>query len=350
MLENLVEVKKITSSVMRYFEQENNYALVELLKGSYPSSEQIDYDNWNGGIYIYAFIYETEIDLFRRHRALLETYEKEICDVAQLFVRAPDCERLACVYIRPVCRQYLNWSDLPQGVTKQTILQIVERIKTLMISVSTGGPRIQEVNSQYIEAYNTLNKYFATLGLDNPNPYKDLWEWYGRWSQADLSTYASRRAFIPQMYEKTVDEINKSKEELASEIYEPTGWDRVDRAIYEMKKRIAVADTEEKFQAIGMLGRETLITTAQQVFNAELHKTDDGVVPSDTDAKRMLDAYFMYVLSGSTNERYRKFAKSAVDLANHLTHDRMAEKSDADMCITAVTAVINLVRTLSCEG
>ena len=350
MLENFVEVKKITSSVIRYFEQENNFVLVELLKGSYPSSEQIDYDNWNGGTYIYALIYEIEIDLFRRHRALLETYEKEICDIAQLFVRASDCEQLACVYIRPVCRQYLNWSDLPQGITKQTILQLIDRIKTLMISVSTGGPRIQEVNSQYISAYNTIDEYFSVLGVDNPNPYKDLWEWYGRWSQADLSTYASRRAFIPQLYEKTVDEINKSQEEFTGEVYEPTGWDRVDRAIYEMKKRIAVADTEEKFQAIGMLGRETLITTAQQVFDAKLHKTDDGVVPSDTDAKRMLDAYFMYVLSGSSNERYRKFAKSAVDLANHLTHDRMAEKSDAEMCITAVTAVINLVRTLSCEG
>jgi len=125
---------------------------------------------------------------------------------------------------------------------------------------------------------------------------------------------------------------------------------RVDRAIYEMKQRISVADTEEKFQAIGMLGRETLITTAQQVFDRDLHKTEDGVNPSDTDSKRMLDAYFMYTLSGSANERYRKFAKSAVDLANHLTHDRMAEKSDAEMCITAVTAVINLVRALSCGG
>lgn len=350
MLENLVEVKKITSSVIRYFEQENNFALVDILKGSYPSSEQIDYDNWNGGTYLYAFIYEIEIDIFRRHRALLETYEKEICDIAQLFVRTSDCEQLACVHIRPVCRQYLNWNDLPQGVAKQTILQLIDRIKTLMISVSTGGPRIQEVNSQYISVYNTLDEYLSILGLDNPNPYKDLWEWYGRWSQTDLGTYASRRAFIPHLYENTVDEINKSQEVFTGEVYEPTGWDRVDRAIYEMKKRIAVADTEEKFQAIGMLGRETLITTAQQVFDAELHKTDDDVVPSDTDAKRMLDAYFMYVLSGSSNERYRKFAKSAVDLANHLTHDRMAEKSDAEMCITAVTAVINLVRTLSCEG
>lgn len=350
MLENIHEVKKITSSVIRYFEQENKYAIAELLKSSQPSSEQIDYDNWNGGIFIYAFTYEIEIDLFRRHRALLETYEKEICDAAQLFIRAIGNEQLACVYIRPICRQYLNWNDLPQCVTKQTIMQLIERIKSLMISVSTGGPRIQEVNSQYIAAVKTLDQYLSILGLENPNPFRNLWEWYGRWSQDDLNSYASRRAFISHLYESTLHEIEKSQEEFTGNIYEPTGWDRVDRAIYEMKKRIAVADTEEKFQAIGMLGRETLITTAQQVFNKELHKTADGVVPSDTDAKRMLDAYFMYVLSGPANERYRKFAKSAIDLANHLTHDRMAERSDAEMCITAVTAVINLVRTLSASS
>lgn len=349
MLENISEVKKITSSIIRYFEQENHYALVELLKGSRPSSEQIDYDSWNGGTYIYAFTYEIEIELFRKHRALLETYEKEICDAAQLFIRTTGCEQLGCVYIRPVCRQYLNWNDLPQGLTKQTIMQLIERVKALMVSVSTGGPRIQEVNPNYIAAYKTLDQFLSVLGLDNPNPFRDLWEWYGRWSQADLGTYASRRTFITQLYSNTLEEINNSQEEFTGDIYEPTGWDRVDRAIYEMKKRIAVADTEEKFQAIGMLGRETLITTAQQVFIRELHKTADGVEPSDTDSKRMLDAYFMYVLSGPANERYRKFAKSAVDLANHLTHDRMAERSDAEMCITAVTAVINLVRTLSLD-
>lgn len=348
MLENPIEVKKITSSIIKYFEHENNYALVELLKGASPSSEQIDYDSWSGGIDIFSFTYEVEIGVFRKHRALLESYEKEICATAQLFIRTSAHEHLSFVNIRPICRQYLNWNNLPQGVTKQTILKLIEHLKTYMISVSTGGPRIQDVNDDYRTAYNTLDQYLSTLGLENLNPFRDLWEWYSRWSQSDLGTYALRRTFISQLYQRTIDDINVSQEEFSGEVYEPTGWDRVDRAIYEMKQRIAVADTEEKFQAIGMLGRETLITTAQQVFNRDLHKTEDGVNPSDTDAKRMLDAYFIYTLSGSANERYRKFAKSAVDLANHLTHDRMAEKSDAEMCITAVISVISLVRALAC--
>lgn len=66
MLENITEVKKITSSMIRYLEGERNFVLAEILKGSYPSSEEIGYDNWNGGTYIYSFIYEVELDIYRK--------------------------------------------------------------------------------------------------------------------------------------------------------------------------------------------------------------------------------------------------------------------------------------------
>ncbi len=130
------------------------------------------------------------------------------------------------------------------------------------------------------------------------------------------------------------------------EQYQPTGWERVDRAIDEMKSRLEIANTEEQFQAIGMLGRETIITVAQQVFDRKLHKADGDVEPSDTDAKRMLDAFLGYELSGPSNERTRKFAKSAVDMANHLTHDRMATKRDASMCLISVTAVASMIKII----
>lgn len=108
--------------------------------------------------------------------------------------------------------------------------------------------------------------------------------------------------------------------DLYMEEYELTGRERVDRSIAEMKTRLEIADNEEQFQAIGMLGRETLITVAQQVFDAEKHPTLDGVETSITDAKRMLEAFLQHELADSS-EKARKFAKSAVDLGNQLTHD-----------------------------
>ena len=94
-----------------------------------------------------------------------------------------------------------------------------------------------------------------------------------------------------------------------------------------------------------MIGRETLITIAQQVFDAEKHKTLDGVDPSQTDAKRMLEAYVSYELKGSS-EKARKWVRSAVDLGNQLTHDRNATKRDSQLCLIAVSSIASFIRTI----
>ena len=125
----------------------------------------------------------------------------------------------------------------------------------------------------------------------------------------------------------------------------PTGWERVDRAITEMLSRLVVAETEEQFQAIGMLSRETLITVAQQVFDAAIHGTLNGGEASKTDEKRMLEAFLQYKLA-DLSEKARKLEKSAVDFSNQLTHDRNATKLDASMCLVAVTSVTNLIRVI----
>ena len=344
MLEDIKVVKRITSSMIKYLESDGDYELAELLKHAHPCSEEIGYDNWNNGIYIYSFTYEIEIEEYRAKRMLIDKYEKSLYDVAIIFVPDNTYEQLGKITIRPICRQYIDWN---QGFTKEELIHEIDDLKSVLVSVSTGGARIQDVNDSYKSKYLDVHEKFEKIGLDDPNQFNDLWSWYGRWSQGDLPHYADRRVFVRNMYQETIDTIQKSVSTMLSDSYEPTGWERVDRTIYEMKRRFSVANTEEQFQAIGMLGRETLITIAQQVFNKDLHKTDDGIVPSDTDSKRMLDAFLNYSLTGPSNERQRKFAKASVDLANQLTHDRMADRADAELCLISVTAVANTIRIIS---
>ena len=127
---------------------------------------------------------------------------------------------------------------------------------------------------------------------------------------------------------------------------EPTGWVRVDRSIEEMKARYKAADTEEKYQAIGMLGRETLISIAQQVFIKDKHPSIDGTDIGSTDTKRMLDAYLSHELKDES-EKIVKYAKSAVDMCNQLTHDRNATKRAAAICIIGVSSIAALVKEIS---
>lgn len=348
MLESQNEVKKIVSSMIKYFDTQKQWDISKLLKNSYSTSEQIGYDNYNGGMNIYALIFELEIEDYTRYKAFIEAYSKEINEVADLFVRDTYREVIGDIRIVPICKQYIEWNDIAGKANKKEILDKIEKVKNIMILVATGGPKIQDMDEEYKTNYVILDEWFSLLKMVNPNIYGGLWEWYGRWKQDDLSTYASRRTFITEMYQGVIDVISKSDEKDTPQ-YELTGWDRVDRSLFEMKQRIVVATNEEQFQAIGMLGRETIITVAQQVYNSDIHKTQDGIEPSETDAKRMLEAFLCSELQGASNERTRKFAKAAVDMANHLTHDRTATKRDALMCLTSVNAVASLMKTIQNE-
>ena len=93
------------------------------------------------------------------------------------------------------------------------------------------------------------------------------------------------------------------------------------------------AGTEEQFQAVGMLCRETLISLAQEVFDPIKHPTQDGVEASATDAKRMLQAYIATAFAGDANEHIRKHARAAYDLSVQLQHRRTATFRDAAACV-----------------
>jgi hypothetical protein len=128
---------------------------------------------------------------------------------------------------------------------------------------------------------------------------------------------------------------------------EPTGWARVDRNVTEVRKRLDAATTEEQFQAVGLLCRETLISLAQAVYDAQLHPTQDGVAPSETDAKRMLEAYIAVAFGGSAYEHFRKHARAAYDLAAHLQHRRTASFRHAAACAEATTSIVNLIAIMA---
>ncbi len=128
---------------------------------------------------------------------------------------------------------------------------------------------------------------------------------------------------------------------------EPTGWQKVDRQIHEVRTRLDTAKTEEQFQAVGLLCREVLISVAQAVFDPSRHISADVAEVSETDSRRMLEAIFERELSGSVNEEGRAHAKAALKLAVALQHKRTADFRMAALCAEATSSVINLLAILS---
>lgn len=233
-------------------------------------------------------------------------------------------------------------------MTDEELTQLLEKQRSLMIAVATGGPRIDNMNAEYRETYMAADVGLRERSLENPNPYSDLWEWYGRWSSGDLPSYQSRRQFVSDIFNPAINRIrNRATGRLSEDSDAPTGWPKVDRTIGEMRKRLAEARTEEQFQAVGLLCREALISLAQAVYDPEKHHLLDGVQPSSTDAKRMLEAYISTELRGSENEVARKHARAAYDLAVELQHRRTANFRQAALCAEATAATVNVIAIIS---
>lgn len=128
---------------------------------------------------------------------------------------------------------------------------------------------------------------------------------------------------------------------------EPTGWQKVDRQLQEVRLRLDSANSEEQYQAVGLLCREVLISVSQAVFNPIKHKPRDGVIPSDTDAGKMIESIFETELLGGPNEEARSHAKAALRLALALQHRRTADFQTAALCAEGTTSVVNLLAVLS---
>jgi hypothetical protein len=228
------------------------------------------------------------------------------------------------------------------------LIQEIEKQKALMIDVATGGARIQQVNDEYKERRISIISKLQAAGIQAPNPYSDLWNWYGKWSDGSLPSYQSRRNYISNLYQPVIDTLTLSLQRRGvQQVIEPTGWARVDRNIDKIVQSLANAKNEEDYQTVGLLCREAIISLAQAVYDPNLHPSVDGVDPSETDAKRMLENYIATELAGGSNEALRKYVKDSYQLAVTLQHKRNASFREAALCVEAARSLVNAVAIIS---
>jgi len=244
-------------------------------------------------------------------------------------------------------REYLAQLQDQLEAQDRNLIATLDRLKNTLVSVATGGPPIKDVNSTYREDYLEADSALRKKGISNPIPFTDLWAWHGRWSGGDLPNYRSRREFIAAIFNPLFARLRSQSEPIPITQVEQTGWARVDRAVTEIRHSLGTAKTEEQFQTVGLLCREVLISLAQAVHDPSKHPPLDGVAPSQTDAKRLLEAYIAVELAGSSHEAARKHARAAFDLAVDLQHRRTATFRQAMLCAEATASVVNVIAITS---
>lgn len=319
---------------------------ITVLKKSEATIEVVGYDNWDGGTTIYGIFFKLDAKdyvLLKNNIPEIENSIKSFAD--EVFKSFSSCF-LGEVKITPRLSEFFE--NASHKVSSGDLNKALEELKNIMISVATGGPQIKTQLGRYNVLKIQVDEGLKERKINNPITFTDLWQWYSKWS-TDLPNYASRRQFVTDLVQPTIDVIKNSTLDYGlNPIFEdPTGWERVDRTISQIKNLIISSKTEEDYQTIGLLCREVLITVAQQVYDADKHPSLDGVDPSSTDAKRMLDAYLAAELSGGNNENLRRHAKASLVLANDLTHKRTADFKLVAICAEATNSLINIISIIS---
>lgn len=344
--ENKDEFRPILTTAKELLKANGEIELVKILNNAELSVLQTDYDNWNGGIYYYTMYVNVDIpDFVKLQSYNIEDIEKHILEVIKTASRSIDNEEVYQVLITPKSITKVDWSLL-DGISKKDLESKIEYLRNVMVSVATNGQRIQDVEKEYSQIYNQVAISLKKLDIENTNPFKSLWDWYGKWRN-DFPKYQERRDYIRNMYDPIMSLFLENEDSRIVDIkIDLSDWDKIKRNIIEIKRREVQAVMEEQYQAVGMLCREVIISLAQAVYVPEKHPSLDGVEISKTDAKRMLDGYIAVTLAGQESEELRSYAKTTNKLANVLTHKRTATKKEMLLCTSATLALINFIGVL----
>ncbi|WP_372784604.1 hypothetical protein [Phenylobacterium sp.] len=216
--------------------------------------------------------------------------------------------------------------------------------RATMISVATGGTRIQEVDDYYIAREARIRAQMPGAVVYG-NPYPSLWDWYAFWKDS-LPTYADRRKYARELFAGSIAAI-ATRSWIPARSREPTGWERVDRTVAKARAALEAASAEEDWQGIGLLCREAMISLAQAVYDPALHDSLDGLAPSATDANRMLEAYIAYAFPGPSNKEVRAHGRASLALALNLQHRRTATRQLAALCLEATSSTVSVISIIA---
>lgn len=320
--------------------------ICEMLNNATISVINTDYNDWNGGTYGYTVYISISV---KQYTATPSSQINEIEDeVAKALNEATkdDDRNYFNVKISPIItKNDIDWKIIGGEQTKYELRRDIETIRNIMVSVATGGNRIQQEEVRYQQLQTQVTSKLKKLNIPYSNTYSSLWDWYGKW-RADFPTYQERRQYIKDLFMPTInflDDATPNNEMIT--FVELDDWDRIKRTVSKIQRDSTTACNEEDYQSIGLLCREVIISLAQVVYSPTLHGSidDNGVEIGKTDSVRMIGNYIQFKLSGKENEELRAYAKNTNKLANLLTHKRNATKKDVLLAVSSTIALINFI-------
>lgn len=236
-----------------------------------------------------------------------------------------------------------NRNETPPAVDLDTLRALLLAQANTILSVGTGGERIQNVDARWQRDMRTLNANFRRLGLQPPFPWNGLWDWHGFYSTI-LPTYHERRSHIRELTQVALEQLDQIEawggiHDPASDDDTPT-WENLNGRISGLIEEYSSARDRDGWQDVGRRSREVLIDFGKLI-------ADPGLVPEGKeppkrgDAKAWFDLFLAKYAEGRDKAELRATMRAVWDLAQKVTH---GDIDDVD-AFAAAQATVLVVRT-----
>lgn len=345
---NPTELNQLFDLVKLMLKERGQAGICNLLKDADISIVDTVDTTWFGGDIVYTVQIEVEVKTYSSYsKSQIELFESNISACLNEITKVDESSSFKTKIIPSFAT---GPSTNIEGVVPNELNEIrqhIDAIRSIMVSVATGGERIQTVNERYQNLNDTVKSTCAKIGIPYSNPFVSLWDWYGKW-KADFPTYQERREYIRDLFSPILASVENYKPNNVEILVQLDDWTRIKRTITKIKSDSTSAVNEEDFQTVGLLCREVLISLAQAVYNPDLHgETDeDGTTIGKADAVRMIANYFNVKLKGKQMKELRDYAKATNAIANQLTHKRTALRTDMLLAMSSTIALINFIGIL----
>ncbi|MCM3656334.1 hypothetical protein M3147_03625 [Agromyces mediolanus] len=224
-----------------------------------------------------------------------------------------------------------------------TLRVLLQTQANTIVSVGTGGPRIQAVEAEYKRNARRLDTNFKRLGLDPPFPWATLWGWHGFYSQ-NLSTYRERREHIVDLTQSALSALDDL--ESRGEVHDPAAgdetptWENLNARIAGLVKEYSAARDRDDWQDVGRRSREILIDFGKLIADPAIVPSGQEV-PKGADAKSWFDLFLARHAVGRDKSELRATMRAVWDLSQKVTHGDIAEVD----AFAAAQATVLVVRT-----
>jgi hypothetical protein len=223
----------------------------------------------------------------------------------------------------------------------------IEKQKQLLMDVSNWAANIRDVNDEYKDRRSRIRSQLKALGLEDPNPWSDLWLWYGHYKDnPGLASYQDRRELVLRTYQPLLDALeNIGERRLGTGITAPaTGWTEVDRQVGQLRESYARAETPEQYRQVGLLCRDIFISLGHVVFDPDKHLPAGAAMPKRDDAKNRLEWAVRSEYRGESGEKMRGLVRATLEFVQPVVHDRTHDRTKA---MIAADATVHLVKVLA---